>query len=59
MEPYKLRYSDATRDSKLLQLFKPSPAGILSWAIFAYGRPLGKRARADRLVAWARQSTGR
>jgi hypothetical protein len=45
------RHGDAVRDRKLVQLFPPSPAGMLSLAIFAYGRPLGKRARVDRLVA--------
>lgn len=57
-EHYKLRYGGGLRDRKLVQLFPPSPTGLLGWATFAYGRPLGKRARVDRLVARARRSAG-
>jgi CelD/BcsL family acetyltransferase involved in cellulose biosynthesis len=43
-EPWKLEWTDTTRDLGLLQAFSQSPRGLIDWAANAYGRPLAKRA---------------
>jgi hypothetical protein len=40
--PWKLEWTDACRERKLVQAFEPSPLGITERAAFAYGRPLAK-----------------
>ena len=43
-EPWKMVWTDASRELSLLQAFAPSPLGLLEWAAFAFGRPVAKRA---------------
>jgi CelD/BcsL family acetyltransferase involved in cellulose biosynthesis len=43
-EPYKLKWASSSRDSVLLDAFAPTMAGLLTWAVHAYGRPLAKNA---------------
>jgi CelD/BcsL family acetyltransferase involved in cellulose biosynthesis len=49
-EPYKLVWTPACRDLRLLQLFSPGAFGLLDWAAYAHGRPLAKRAHLDPIV---------
>lgn len=42
-EPWKLEWTDRTRDHILFQAFRRSPSGLVDWAAYAYGRPLAKR----------------
>jgi CelD/BcsL family acetyltransferase involved in cellulose biosynthesis len=49
-EPYKFAWANACRDVTLLQAFLRSPLGLVDWAAFAYGRPLAKRARLQRVL---------
>lgn len=44
-EPWKLRWTSATRPRELVQAFRPSPLGFLDWSLFQHGRPLAKRVR--------------
>ena len=44
-EPWKLRWTSATRPRELVQLFRPSPLGLVDWSLFRHGRPLAKRLR--------------
>ena len=44
-EPWKLRWTSATRARELVQAFRPSPLGLLDWSLFQHGRPLAKRIR--------------
>ena len=48
--PWKLEWTDATRDRMLLQAFPASLQGRIEWLAFAHGRPLVKKAltRIDR-----------
>jgi CelD/BcsL family acetyltransferase involved in cellulose biosynthesis len=43
IEEYKLGWANAFRDLVLFQAFASSPAGLVDWAAFIYGRPLAKR----------------
>jgi CelD/BcsL family acetyltransferase involved in cellulose biosynthesis len=45
-EPWKLRWTSATRPRELVQVFRPTPLGLLDWSLFRHGRPLAKRIRA-------------
>jgi CelD/BcsL family acetyltransferase involved in cellulose biosynthesis len=45
-EPWKLDWTERSRERVLLQAFAPSAPGLVDWAAFAYGRPLAKRALA-------------
>jgi len=45
-EPWKLRWASATRPRELVQVFRPTPLGLLDWSLFRHGRPLAKRIRA-------------
>ncbi len=42
-EPWKLEWTQTTRERSLVQAFSPSVAGRASWAAYARGRPLAKR----------------
>ncbi len=42
-EPWKLQWTQTTRDSIRVRAFSDSVAGRAEWATFTYGRPLGKR----------------
>ena len=55
-EPWKLQWTSVTRPRELVQLFRPSPTGLVDWSLFRYGRPLAKRLR-DR-VRTLRGGTG-
>jgi CelD/BcsL family acetyltransferase involved in cellulose biosynthesis len=44
-EPWKLRWTSATRPRELVQAFRTSPLGLLDWSLFRHGRPLAKRIR--------------
>jgi len=44
-EPWKLRWTSATRPRELVQAFRPSALGLLDWSLFQHGRPLAKRIR--------------
>jgi CelD/BcsL family acetyltransferase involved in cellulose biosynthesis len=43
VETYKLAWANAFRDLALFQAFPSSPAGLIDWAAFRYGRPVAKR----------------
>ena len=43
VEEYKLAWTDKFRELMLFQAFASSPAGLVDWAAFMYGRPLAKR----------------
>ena len=43
VEPYKLAWANAFGELALFQAFAPSPAGLVDWAAFRYGRPLARR----------------
>jgi CelD/BcsL family acetyltransferase involved in cellulose biosynthesis len=45
-EDYKTAFARGHHDLILLQAFAPSVAGMALWAVYAYGRPLAKRAQA-------------
>lgn len=45
-EPWKLEWASTFRELKLLQAFRPSPAGAADWAAWALGRPVARRALA-------------
>jgi CelD/BcsL family acetyltransferase involved in cellulose biosynthesis len=42
-EPFKMEWTDQTRERVRVQAFARSPAGLVSYAAQAYGRPLAKR----------------
>jgi hypothetical protein len=42
-EPWKLEWTQTTRERALFQAFAPSVRGRLWWAAFAWGRPIAKR----------------
>jgi CelD/BcsL family acetyltransferase involved in cellulose biosynthesis len=42
-EPWKLEWTEAVRERRVLQAFAPTPAGLVDWSAFALGRPLAKR----------------
>jgi CelD/BcsL family acetyltransferase involved in cellulose biosynthesis len=42
-EPWKLEWTDSTRERSLVQVFAPSLVGLASWRAYANGRPLAKR----------------
>lgn len=44
-EPWKLRWTSATRARELVQFFRPTPLGLLDWSLFQHGRPFAKRIR--------------
>lgn len=44
-DPWKLEWTESTRPRELVQCFRPSPAGMLDWSVYALGRPLAKRVR--------------
>jgi CelD/BcsL family acetyltransferase involved in cellulose biosynthesis len=46
VEEYKLAWTNKVRELMLFQAFAASPAGLVDWAAFTYGRPLAKRALA-------------
>jgi CelD/BcsL family acetyltransferase involved in cellulose biosynthesis len=54
VEEYKLAWANAFRNLVLFQAFASSPAGLVDWAAFIYGRPLAKRAMGA--VRWSRAS---
>lgn len=43
-EPWKLELTNLVRSRRLLQVFAPTPAGLLDWTAYRHGRPLAKRA---------------
>lgn len=43
-EPWKLEFTDVVRSRRLLQVFAPTPAGVVEWTAYRHGRPLAKRA---------------
>jgi CelD/BcsL family acetyltransferase involved in cellulose biosynthesis len=43
VESYKLAWANTSRDLTLFQAFAPSPAGLIDWAAFRYGRPVARR----------------
>jgi CelD/BcsL family acetyltransferase involved in cellulose biosynthesis len=45
-EPWKLRWTSATRARELVQVFRPSPLGLLDWSLYRHGRPLARGLRA-------------
>ena len=47
-DAFKLEWTSQVRERLLLQAFASSPAGLVEWAAFAYGRPLAKRVLALR-----------
>ncbi len=50
-EPWKLEWTQSTRERRELRAFRRTPAGVGRWAAFEYVRPAAKRMRAvDRLV---------
>jgi CelD/BcsL family acetyltransferase involved in cellulose biosynthesis len=42
-EPWKLEWTQTTRERTLFQAFAPSLRGLVDWAAFAWGRPAAKR----------------
>jgi CelD/BcsL family acetyltransferase involved in cellulose biosynthesis len=42
VESYKLSWANTFRDLALFQAFPPSPAGLIDWAAFRYGRPVAR-----------------
>jgi CelD/BcsL family acetyltransferase involved in cellulose biosynthesis len=44
-EPWKLRWTSATRPRELVQVFRTSPLGLLDWTLVRHARPLAKRIR--------------
>lgn len=44
-EPWKLRWTSTTRPRELVQVFRPTPLGLLDWSLFQHARPLAKRIR--------------
>lgn len=54
-EPYKLRWTTSCRDLVLFQAFAPTIPGLLDRALYAYVRPLAKRAHLGPLVASVRR----
>jgi CelD/BcsL family acetyltransferase involved in cellulose biosynthesis len=42
-EPWKLEWTETTRERNLFHAFAPSLQGLVGWAAFAYGRPAAKR----------------
>ena len=50
-EPWKLEWTQSTRERRELRAFRRTPAGLGRWAAFEYVRPAAKRMRAvDQLV---------
>jgi CelD/BcsL family acetyltransferase involved in cellulose biosynthesis len=44
-EPWKLRWTSATRARELVQAFRPSPLGLVDWSLYQHGRPLARLIR--------------
>ncbi len=42
-EPWKLEWTQATRERRLFHAFAPSVRGLVGWAAFGWGRPVAKR----------------
>lgn len=44
-EEWKERFTETFRERVSFSAFPPSPAGLLSWSAWAYGRPIARRVR--------------
>lgn len=51
--PWKLEWTDQTRERLLFEAFGNSPMALATWLAERYGRPLAKRVRVKRLVGGA------